>query len=210
LRFPLDIGLIRLDGVPLRLESRAFVLFLEEAVKRIGKMLDARLNRSAIDFLQPVELLLQQRKFFGTRTGGQSFSGGLVRFLPLRQEVVEDEARTSYRLRNQDFLLFCRVDSELVGLVFQHHFSPPLKGIYPKGRLVIPLPLSLRLEMGVFSPNFDKTCNTTHDLNFAKAELRVFLMGENAVFCPLAFLEGEDVTPETAVQSKNLLNRFRP
>ena len=35
-------------------------------------------------------------------------------------------------------------------------------------------------------------------------------MGENAVFCPLAFLEGEDVTPETAVQSKNLLNRFRP
>ena len=70
MRFPLNIGLIRLDGVALRLESRAFVLFLEEAVKRIGKMLDARLNRSAIDFLQPVELLFQQRNFFGTRTVG--------------------------------------------------------------------------------------------------------------------------------------------
>ena len=81
--FALDVGLVRLDGVPLRLESRVFVLLLEEAVKRIGKILDARLNRSAIDFLQLVELLLQQRKFFGTRAVGQSFSSGLVRFLPL-------------------------------------------------------------------------------------------------------------------------------
>ncbi|MCT4780145.1 hypothetical protein, partial [Exiguobacterium antarcticum] len=30
------------------------------------------------------------------------------------------------------------------------------KGIYPKGRLARILPLSLRLEVGVFSPNFDK------------------------------------------------------
>ncbi len=140
----------------LGLETRAFVLLLEEAVKRISKMFDADLNRCAIDFLQPVELLLQQRNFFGTRTVGQSFSSGLVRFIPLRQEVVEDEARTPDRLRDQDFLLFGGVDSEFVGLVLQHHFSPPSKGIYPKGRLAIHLPLSLRLEVGVFSPNFDK------------------------------------------------------
>ncbi|MGX8238684.1 hypothetical protein, partial [Exiguobacterium undae] len=42
----------------------------------------------------------------------------------------------------------------------QHHFSPPLRKIYPKSRLAIHLPLSLRLELGVFSPNFDKTQHT--------------------------------------------------
>ncbi len=77
--------------------------------------------------------------------------------IPLRQEVVEDEARTPDRLRDQDFLLFGGVDSEFVGLVLQQNFLPPSKGVYPKGRLAIHLPLSLRLEVGVFSPNFDKT-----------------------------------------------------
>ena len=83
-------------------------------------MFDARLNRRAIDFLQPVERLLQRREFFRTRPVGQSFTCRFIRLIPLRQEVVEDEARTTDRLRDQDFLLFCRIDSEFVGLVSQH------------------------------------------------------------------------------------------
>ena len=118
----LDVGFVRLDGMALGFETRAFTLLLEEAIKRISKMFDADLNRCAIDFLQPVELLLQQGDLFETRAIGKSFSSGPVHFLPLRQKVVEDETRTSNRLRNQNFLLFCRIDSKFIGLVFQHFF----------------------------------------------------------------------------------------
>ncbi|AFS70379.1 Hypothetical protein Eab7_1246 [Exiguobacterium antarcticum B7] len=39
LRLALDVGRVRLDVMALGLESRMFVLLLEEAVERIGKML---------------------------------------------------------------------------------------------------------------------------------------------------------------------------
>ena len=80
----LDIGLVGLDGMALRFESRPFVLLLEEAVIRIGQVFDTRLKRMAIDFFQPVELLLQHRDFFRTRTVRQSFACRFIRLIPLR------------------------------------------------------------------------------------------------------------------------------
>ena len=123
----------------LALEARkaALALPLTDAPKEVlirgVEVLEGSLQRGGVHFAQPFKFRLESRQAVRLFEARRSRACGLVALDAFVQEVIVDEAAAAERLLDQSLLLSCRIQAELIAVLYGRltSFKGELCGLYP-------------------------------------------------------------------------------